>query len=95
MKKLDKILNKIDEMTGAVTGTTSAANFSPSDPSSGAFVGGKKYKKKLKEAAYIAHKQPSSAGTTDSLTYGKQKIKTFNKSQPDSAAGSIYIKRQM
>lgn len=80
---------------GAGGGTTSGANFSPTDSKSGMFVGGsisKLYKRKVKkEGAYIKHKTPSSAGKTHSLTYGTQDLKVFNKSQPDSA-GSFYQK---
>lgn len=82
-------LKELFETTGGVVGgTTSSANFSPSSPNSGVFVGSLKYKKKLKKESggNIAHKAPSTVGTTSSLTYGKQKLKTFNTSQPDSAA---------
>lgn len=83
-------LKSLFEMTGGVGGgTTSSANFSSTDAKSGIFVGGKTYKKLKKEGSYIKHKAPSTVGTTNSLTYGKQKLKTFNTSQPDSASSFL------
>jgi hypothetical protein len=93
-------LTNIREMTGgAGGGTTSGANFSPTDSKGGLFVGGttqKLYKRRVKKegaGGFIKHKTPSSAGKTHSLTYGSQDLKVFNKSQPDSA-GSFYQKIQ-